>query len=173
MGMSFIGAAAALLIAISEGVHASEIQTGSGFYVSGEGHLLTNYHVIDSCGRIEVELGGIRKKVKLIASDANNDIALLLDNASPKTVAAFRDGKMIRPGSDVIILGYPLHGALAQEAIVTTGTISALAGIMNNAATFQLSAPTQPGNSGGPVLDASGTVVGMMYGMLDSITGTK
>ena len=79
---------------------------------------------------------------------------------------------MIRAGSDVI-LGYPLHGALAQEAIVTTGTISALAGIMNNAATFQLCAPTQPGNSGGPVLDARGTVVGMMYGMLDSIKGAK
>ncbi|WP_447600241.1 trypsin-like peptidase domain-containing protein [Nitrospira sp. Nam80] len=173
MGLSFIGLAAAFLTTVSEAVNASEIQTGSGFYVSKEGHLLTNDHVIESCGRIEVELGGIRRKVQLIASDTNNDIALLLDNAQPRTVAVFRDGKMIRAGSDVIILGYPLHGALAHEAIVTTGTISALAGMMNNAATFQLSAPTQPGNSGGPVLDASGTVVGMMYGMLDSIKGTK
>ena len=82
-GLSFIGAAVAFLVAISEGVHASEIQSGSGYYVSKEGHVLTNHHVIDSCGRIEVELGGIRKNVKPIASDANNDIALLLDNAPP------------------------------------------------------------------------------------------
>ncbi len=154
-------------------VQASETQTGSGFYVSKQGHILTNHHVIDGCGRTEVELGGIRRNVKVIASDASNDISLLLDATPPTTVAVFRDGKMIRAGSDVIILGYPLYGALSHEAIVTTGTISALAGIMNNTATFQLSAPTQPGNSGGPVLDASGNIVGMMFGMLDSIKGTK
>jgi TonB family protein len=168
-----VGSLTASAIYASTVARPSELQTGSGFYVSKEGHILTNHHVIDGCGRVEIELGGIRSKAKLIDSDANNDIALLISDAPPKVTAAFRDGRMIRAGSDVIILGYPLYGALAHEAIVTTGTISALAGMMNNAATFQLSAPTQPGNSGGPVLDAGGTVVGMMFGMLDSFKGAK
>jgi TonB family protein len=155
-----------------DSTHALEAHTGSGFYVGKDGHILTNHHVIEDCGRIEVQLGGVRKDVKLVASDSSNDIALLWDASPATSVAVFRDGKL-RAGSDVLILGYPLYGALSREAIVTTGTVSALAGMMNNAATFQLSAPTQPGNSGGPVLDANGALIGMMYGMLDSTKGTK
>ena len=102
---SIISVIAVLSTTFPERAQASETQTGSGFYVSKQGHVLTNHHVINGCGRIEVELGGIRKNVNLIASDANNDIALLLDATPPTSVAVFRDGKIIRAGSDCIILG--------------------------------------------------------------------
>ncbi len=83
--------------------------------------------------------------------------------------AKFRDGRGIRPGDSIVVVGYPLRGFLASEANVTTGTVSALAGPDDDRRLFQITAPVQPGNSGGPVLDASGNVVGVVMAKLDAI----
>jgi len=81
----------------------------------------------------------------------------------------FRDGRGIRPGEAVLLAGFPLHGLLASEPSVSTGSIAALAGPGDDRRLMQLSAPVQTGNSGGPLLDGSGNVVGVVVGKLDAI----
>jgi hypothetical protein len=82
------------------------------------------------------------------------------------SAATFRDGQNIRPGDGVVVVGYPLRGLLASNANVTTGTISALAGVRDDSRLLQLTAPIQPGNSGRPLLDLSGNVVGVIVSTL-------
>jgi Trypsin-like peptidase domain len=74
----------------------------------------------------------------------------------------FRDGKYIRPADPVVVLGFPYAGLLATAPQVTTGAVSALAGLRDDTRYLQLTAPVQPGNSGGPLLDLSGNVVGIV-----------
>jgi len=73
----------------------------------------------------------------------------------------------------VVVVGFPLHGLLASEANVTTGTLSALAGIRNDTRFLQITAPVQQGNSGGPLLDQSGNVVGVVVSKLDAVKLAK
>ena len=81
----------------------------------------------------------------------------------------FRQGRGIRPGADIVVIGYPLRGFVASEPNVTTGNVSALAGPGDDRRLFQMTAPIQPGSSGGPVLDAAGRVVGVTVSKIDAM----
>jgi S1-C subfamily serine protease len=83
--------------------------------------------------------------------------------------AAIRDDGGVRAGDSVVAVGFPLPGLLASEANVTTGTVSALAGVGNDTRLLQMTVPVQPGNSGGPLLDLQGRVVGIVVGKLDAL----
>ena len=85
------------------------------------------------------------------------------------TVAEFRDGRGVRTGEDIVVTGFPLHGLLNSGVNVTKGVVSALGGPGGNRRMIQITAPVQPGNSGGPVLDASGNVVGVVVARLDAL----
>ncbi len=141
--------------------------TGSGFYVSNQGHVLTNEHVVNGCAEVRIPPSLL---VEIVAQDEANDLALLKSTPTKANAAAkFRGGRGIRPGDDIVVLGYPLRGILASEANVTTGTVSALAGPGDDRRFIQITAPVQPGNSGGPVLDGSGHVVGVVVARLDAL----
>jgi S1-C subfamily serine protease len=142
------------------------LKSGTGIVVSAAGYVLTNHHVIRDCKEMRV---GEAEKIDMVAVDNGADLALLKLRKPRANVARFRDGNNARPGEDVVVLGYPLYGLLGTDAIVTTGSISALAGIHNDRSLIQISAPVQPGNSGGPVLDASGHVVGVVVSVLDAV----
>jgi hypothetical protein len=86
----------------------------------------------------------------------------------PAKIAALRTGAEIRPGDGVVAVGFPLTGILAEDANVTIGGVSALAGFRNDQRYLQISAPVQPGNSGGPLLDMSGNVIGIVSAKLDA-----
>jgi len=144
--------------------------TGSGFIVSPDGHVLTNEHVVRSCR--EVRTAGTRD-VKLVAREKRIDLALLKANIGGRKAATFRGGRGIRTGDDVFVVGYPLHGLLAAEVNVTRGIVSALAGPGEDRRIVQITAPVQPGNSGGPVLDASGNVVGVVVGKINALKIAK
>ncbi len=135
--------------------------TGSGFVVSREGHVITNEHVVENCASLTGYLGGEATPLAVIRTDKTNDVALLRMGRAAPAVASFRDGKGIRPGDDVVAIGYPLSDVLSSDVKVTTGAVTALAGIWDNVAQMQVSAPIQPGSSGGPLLDRSGNVVGI------------
>ena len=108
--------------------------------------------------------------VEVMTRDESSDLTLLRAPAgTARAVAKFRQGRGIRPGASVVVLGYPLRGLLASEANVSTGTVSALAGPGDDRRLIQITAPVQPGNSGGPVLDAAGNVVGVVVAKLDAI----
>lgn len=141
--------------------------TGSGFFVSRQGHVMTNEHVVRGCGRLNVvQIAGGSFPATLLASDAANDLAVVkMESASP-AVAAFRAGPVLRQGETVVTYGFPLAGSLTSGGTFTTGTVSALAGLRDDTRFFQLSTPIQPGNSGGPVLDGGGAVVGVATALL-------
>jgi uncharacterized protein len=85
----------------------------------------------------------------------------------------FRDGSSIRPADPVVVVGFPYAGLLTQSPQVTTGVISALAGIHDDTRYVQLTAPVQPGSSGGPLLDSSGNVVGIVSSKLDTMAAAE
>lgn len=144
--------------------------SGSGFIVGANGEVLTNAHVVNGCSAVRARLpGDADQSATVIALDRKNDLALLKLARHPAARATFRTGSAIRPGDSVVALGYPLAGILASQPNVSVGAISALAGIGDDIRYLQMSAPIQPGNSGGPLLDSSGNVVGIVSLGLDSV----
>ncbi len=146
--------------------------SGTGIFVTNEGHLITNAHVVKDCLDIQVGVGqGTFEAGKLVAKDPTNDLALLKVNAKPARVAALRFGA--RQGENVEAFGYPLSQVLATSGNFTTGIVTALAGIGDDSRFYQISAPVQPGNSGGPLLDESGNLIGVVSSKLDFIAEIK
>ncbi len=143
--------------------------SGSGVVIGGHGEVLTNAHVVKTCARINVRSSaGDSATAQLIARDEKNDLAVIRSRSHLSLVAAFRDGKPVRAGDAIVALGYPLSGLLATTANLTVGNVSALAGLGDDSRYLQISAPVQPGNSGGPLLDASGHLVGIVTAKLDA-----
>lgn len=137
---------------------ASPTSSGTGFAVTADGWLLTNAHVVQECKRIEVKGKGDASDPRI---DATNDLALVKVNApDPLKPLVFRHAPT-RLGEDIVALGFPLATLLADSVKVTTGNVNALAGLRNDTRYIQISTPIQPGNSGGPVVDRDGFLVGI------------
>jgi S1-C subfamily serine protease len=150
--------------------------SGSGFVVSKNAHIVTNNHVVTDCvGDIHGNLAGqALVKLRVVSTDEENDLALLQGTKKfkEKDIATIR-GSAVNSGDQVVAIGYPLHGLLTSDLTVTTGIISSLAGLHNDTRFLQISAPVQPGNSGGPLHDSSGNVVGVVTAGLDALRMAK
>jgi TPR repeat protein len=159
---------------VSSGTPSGELEkalTGTAFIVSKQGHLLTNRHIVGDCQ--QVRLAGSDKPLKALPQDEANDLALLQMTGKSKAVAVFRAANDLRQGESIAAYGYPLHGALAAGGNLSPGVVSALAGLGNNTSQIQITAPVQQGNSGGPVLDGKGQVVGVVVQKLDAVKVAK
>lgn len=142
--------------------------SGTGFLVAG-GRLLTNNHVVDDCGRVVARnAAGRRVSARVDAKDERRDLALLTVPADFGPALPFRDAPPIRRGEAVVTYGFPLSGLLSSGPTLTTGDVSALAGLKDNPNNLQISAPVQPGNSGGPLLDSQANVVGVVVSKLNA-----
>ncbi|GGF88979.1 hypothetical protein GCM10007301_56110 [Azorhizobium oxalatiphilum] len=142
--------------------------SGTGFAVSERGHILTNHHVINGCRRITVtRVGEPPVPAVLIASDARNDLALLQTGAPIRTVPPLK--LRARVGDGVFVYGFPLSGILASNGNFTAGNVTASAGLADDTRMLQISAPVQPGNSGGPLLDQNAEIVGVVVSKLDAL----
>jgi S1-C subfamily serine protease len=148
--------------------------SGTGIVVSLLGHVVTNYHVISGCvGDINGTLTGQgAAALRIVSGDETNDLALLQAPTSFKETATIR-ATPIRSGESVIAIGFPYHGLLTSDFTVTTGIISSLSGLLNDTRYLQISAAVQPGNSGGPLLDASGLVIGVVAAKLNPLKFAK
>jgi hypothetical protein len=142
--------------------------TGTGFYVARDGSLITNNHVVAECTSLRISGGDTGIPAKVIAVDAQCDLALLQAPQAVDAAAVFRSDKS-RLGENVVVVGFPLSGLLSSQPIVTSGIISALAGMRDNQRELQISAPIQPGNSGGPLFDGSGRIAGVVVATLDTV----
>jgi serine protease Do len=143
--------------------------SGSGFVVSTHGHVMTNAHVVLLCDDIRV---GDNKPAKLIAVQAGDDLALLqVPDLAAQRVADFASAEVLL-GEDVAVFGYPLRPLLAAQLNMTTGIVSSLRGLGGDPAYIQISASVQPGNSGGPVVDLKGRVVGIATSVLNTARST-
>ena len=135
--------------------------SGTGFFIDRQGHLVTNAHVVDGCKEVSVTPPGLDSIAASVTSvDKANDLAVITATQVPHTVATLR-GPQMRPGESVVAYGFPYSGALSSGGVLTTGIVNALTGIRDDVRFLQFSAPIQPGNSGGPLFDSSGAVVGV------------
>lgn len=126
-----------------------EIVAGTGFFINPHGYVLTNNHVVSGCAQVSVFPSTGEQTVPVFARDIGNDLAVVGPLKTTPTALAFA----LRPrlGQNVVVVGYPLQGILASSINVTTGTVSAIAGLNNDTRMIQFTAPVQAGNSGGPL----------------------
>jgi S1-C subfamily serine protease len=147
-------------------VASTGVSTGTAFFVSWEGHLVTNHHVVDGHDKIQVQVEpGELIDAEVIALDEENDLALLRVDAIGQPLALRAEGALVK-GEDVFALGYPLVAIQGQEQKATFGRVNALSGVKGDERYAQVDVPIQPGNSGGPLIDKRGEVVGVVTSML-------
>ena len=148
--------------------------TGTGFIISNAGHIVTNNHVIKDCvGTIAGNfVGESAAPLRIVSADESNDLALLQTHGNFTQVAVLRSNG-VHSGDSVVAIGFPFHGLLTSDLTVTSGIVNSLSGILNDSRFMQISAPVQPGNSGGPLLDMSGHVVGVVAEKLDALKVAK
>lgn len=145
--------------------------TGTGFFVSRDGHVLTNHHVIEDCKTIRVVLPIGGAEASIVAAQKDDDLAVLQIGVTTQDIVSFRRSP-VALGEDVAVAGYPLRSLLSGMNL-TTGTVSSTTGLGGDARYLQITAPVQPGNSGGPLLDHSGNVVGVIVAKLDAVAVTQ
>ncbi|MBL8592629.1 MAG: trypsin-like peptidase domain-containing protein [Devosia sp.] len=146
--------------------------SGTGIVVGSEGLVLTNFHVVEHCQAIKVtQSGDLARPAQLLRSDKLNDLALLKVETSyaPDDVATFRQGASGKAGETIAVYGYPLSGMLSVSGNIVSGNITALSGLQDDVRFFQISAPVQPGNSGGPLMDAGGLVLGVVNARISDV----
>ena len=148
------------------------IGSGSGFYINNQGYALTNNHVIDICKQSVAIIDGRETLFRVIATDKTNDVAVLkTDYRSRNYIKINEDGAEL--GESIIAVGYPLAGRLSDSVKITRGIVSSLSGLNNNIGQIQIDAALQPGNSGGPVLNESGELVGIASAGLNQLLMAK
>jgi S1-C subfamily serine protease len=141
--------------------------SGSGFVINNRGHILTNAHVVDGCQAIKVHSSNQIHEAKLLASNKSLDIAVIKSEKSGAQYALFEPPNSVKLGQNVMVAGFPMRGVLADEMNFSQGAVSSMSGLSNDSRHFQMTAPVQPGNSGGPVIDSNGHVIGVVVSKLN------
>lgn len=144
--------------------------SGSGFALSTDGIIVTNLHVVEGFTSIKVRGVGSNfsrsYKASIIASDFNNDLALIKiqdpDFISFEKIPYSVKTNLATVGESIFVLGYPLRATMGEEIKLTNGIISSRTGFQGNIALYQVSASVQPGNSGGPLFDNQGNLIGII-----------
>lgn len=138
--------------------------SGTGFLIDLEGHVMTNNHVIEDCQNLFVN----GRTAKLVAQSDSFDLAILdieFINSEQSFLSFSSEPALLN--SDITVAGFPLYTVLGGLN-VTRGSISAMEGLWGDTATMQITAPVQPGNSGGPIVNQFGEVVGIVVSKLDA-----
>lgn len=147
--------------------------SGTGFALSTNGLVVTNHHVIEGANEITVRgvNGNFTKayKAKVVLIDKNNDLAIIKieDGFSgigkiPFSIKSTNSDV----GENVFVLGYPLRAKMGEEIKLTNGIISSKTGFQGDITSYQVSVPIQPGNSGGPLFDKAGNLIGIINAKL-------
>jgi len=151
----------------------SILGSGTGFFVTQQGHILTNYHVISEGRIITVTHGnGECHAAEIIAADSGADLALIKIDA-PGVPVTFGSNNVARLGQTVFTLGYPSPDIQGFSPKVTMGVISSLTGLMGDAKSYQIDAAVQPGNSGGPLFSSTGEVLGVVFARVNDLAYTE
>lgn len=148
---------------------------GSGFFINEKGYIATNYHVVEDASAIQVEYfqKGLKNTfaAKVIVTDKQNDLAIIqINDPKFKTIPRIPyvfSSSIKDVGSEVFALGYPMANVMGDEIKFTDGKISSKTGIEGDITVYQISVPIQPGNSGGPLFDIKGNLVGITSSALN------
>ena len=167
--------------------------SGSGFFVSKLGHVITNAHVVKGCNKVTVgDSANKQVPAEVINTDGSNDLALLklstLEMASAESKSLIQKlsivvvplaskgllrSEDVKLGEKVLVAGFPFGDFFSNTIKVTTGIVSATRGAGDDSGQFQLDAAVQPGNSGGPIYDSDGNIVGVVISQLDKLKVAK
>lgn len=133
--------------------------TGTGFFISSDGYLVTNFHVVEGGQEFAVRIDEEFVPARLVRTDPANDLAILKVAITdhPHLPLSFRAA--VRPGDPAFTVGFPDPTVLGLAAKTTRGEISALSGVRDDARFYQATVEIQPGNSGGPLCDERGNVI--------------
>ena len=142
------------------------VANGTGFFVSDDGYVVTNQHVISGCNEVQVHSDGRMAATTIISQDKINDLALLQTKVTPKAKLKFASENPYLL-QDIIAAGFPFGESISSTIKVTKGVVSSLSGLGDNSGQIQIDAALQPGNSGGPIIDENGNVVGVAVAKLD------
>jgi serine protease Do len=145
---------------------------GSGFVISADGYIVTNNHVIDKADAIEIEFfSGERLDAKLIGTDPKTDIALLkVESDDPLPFVEFGDSDVMRVGDWVMAVGNPLGQGFSVSAGIVSARERALSGTYDDF--IQTDAAINKGNSGGPLFNTTGEVIGVNTAILSPTGGS-
>ena len=140
---------------------------GTGFFITAEGHILTNHHVVSGAGAVAVIVEGLEPRIaEVVSTDEETDLALLKVDG-PAVPVTFGTTELARLGQTVFAIGFPSPEIQGVSPKVTMGIISSLTGLMDDVKSYQIDVAVQPGNSGGPLFSASGEVIGVVFARVD------
>jgi len=164
-------------------------KSGSGFIISKMGHVITNAHVVEGCQKVNVGANTyIQTEANVISADKINDLALLklfslnesksiITKLETEMVPLVANGLLrfedVELGEKVLVAGYPYGDIFSNSVKVTTGIVSSTRGVGDNTGQFQMDAAVQDGNSGGPIYDSRGNIVGVVVAQLDKLKVAK
>ena len=168
MGVAVRKAILMMLLAGVSSSAAAQVVSGTAFAVT-PGLLVTNQHVVAGCTSVEVVSPDGRRAGSVVDADDQIDLALLRVSGLKGATARLRNPRNVRLGESVMVFGFPLAGSLTSGGNFTSGLVSGLRGLRDAAGELQITAPVQPGNSGGPLMDASGLVIGVVQAKLDAL----
>jgi len=144
--------------------------SGSGFFITDDGLFISNEHVVEDSTRIEVKTIAGKKSATVLRIDKDKDLALLrvsvVRGSVPPLIVATNNVPL---GSQVFTIGYPLVELQGARPKFTDGKVSSVAGIHDDPDQMQISVAVQPGNSGGPLADTDGDVVGVIVARLNDL----
>jgi S1-C subfamily serine protease len=144
----------------------TSISTGTGFFVSKSGYVVTASHVIENANKVVVfTRTGEELQAQIVDTDPANDVALLKVDAPAKPLEIATDAEA-DVGEQILTIGYPLPDIQGVAQKATFGRINALSGIGDDVRYLQIDTPVQPGNSGGPLIDSRGHVIGIIEAVL-------
>ena len=153
------------------------VHSGTGFMFGSKDYVITNLHVIRGTKKIKVKfLNGEKIKAEVALKDPQNDIAFLKLERPPQLPQSdlkVGDSSKVRMGDRVFTIGYPVHWVMGQNPKYTEGVVNALSGVKDDPKVFQISVQILPGNSGGPLFDQSGEVIGITQATLDPQLATE
>jgi len=146
------------------------ISSATGYIINKDGNIITNRHAVNNCLAVKLIHDGKEYSAKIEHLSSDYDLAILDSTITTNKFAVFsHNNYKPRLGEDIVVIGYPLQGVLTSKLSLTKGNISALAGINDNDSMYQITAPVQKGNSGGPLLNMSGRVIGVIQSKLDAV----
>ncbi|MCF6442158.1 serine protease [Pseudoalteromonas luteoviolacea] len=146
---------------------AEPVMSGTGFFINNRGVAVTAAHVIDECIFYETQEKGVKREVELIAQSNLLDLAVIQVKGIDSASVTILEEPNVTLGKQVFTTGFPLSGILSEYPSMTMGNISSLGGLKGAKGFFQFSAPIQPGNSGGAILDYKGNLVGVVSSSLN------
>ncbi len=143
---------------------------GSGFFVTSDGYFVTNYHVVTGATKIQVrDATGTVRTALVVAQDPANDLAILKVDGAGFEALPVANSRTAKAGTHVVTMGFPLPDLQGQEPKITEGIVNSTTGLRGDPRAFQISVSLQPGNSGGPLVDMNGNVVGVVTSKLNAV----